>query len=574
MKNLKSTYWLFLFCLFLSASKAQDCDRGTALSTLTVGDDLILLPNNGNLWTDFNGRPGYLTKEADNPADEVGMIFSGGLWLGGFSPNGDLKVSAVTYASSNNLASYFPGPLNQNGQVTSETCANFDRQWAVSRVDIESLISDLADGILDEAVPDALLRWPAQGNPHFQGLFGFELPSTPQGLAPFFDRDGDGIYDPAKGDVPNIRAADQAIWWVFNDVGGVPGPNNSPLQMEIQAMAYSYQSSDPDINNTSFYDFKLINRASEAIDSFYATLWLDADLGCNTDDMIGCDSENNLAFVYNETDFDGGPECGDCPQAGVADFCSEIPMLGIKVLRGTNGVKNGQIVNNGMSSFTYYGLGPTTDILAMTSPNEPVEYYRYMTGSWRDGTAMTIGGSGYNPLQSAIIKYAFDGDPGDPDQWSLCTVDLSDKANRRMMISSGPGVLSPGSSTRIRFAVFKAYGNTYPCPSLDNLRAVCEKVEEWDGLKTGTENSVELAKARVSFAPNPMNDYGVIRLRGGQELLERVAIYTLDGRRLRVANNIQAKEWKVEREGWRAGMYLYRLQTTGGKWFSGKMIVR
>lgn len=47
----------------------------------------------------------------------------------------------------------------------------------------------------------------------------------------------------------------------------------------------------------TFQRYKLINRATEGIKETYFAMWADPDLGCYTDDYIGCDTTRSLAYV-------------------------------------------------------------------------------------------------------------------------------------------------------------------------------------------------------------------------------------------------------------------------------------
>jgi hypothetical protein len=68
--------------------------------------------------------------------------------------------------------------------------------------------------------------------------------------------------------------------------------------MEIQVQAFAYGTNDQ-INDMTFQRYKLINRAIEDIDSTYFAMWVDPDLGCYTDDYVGCDTTRSLAYTYN-----------------------------------------------------------------------------------------------------------------------------------------------------------------------------------------------------------------------------------------------------------------------------------
>ena len=67
--------------------------------------------------------------------------------------------------------------------------------------------------------------------------------------------------------------------------------NGQSMKMEIQATAFSYRTTDA-INDQTFYRYKLLNRNKLALNKTYFSLWTDPDLGCRSDDYIGCDDRN------------------------------------------------------------------------------------------------------------------------------------------------------------------------------------------------------------------------------------------------------------------------------------------
>ena len=106
--------------------------------------------------------------------------------------------------------------------------------------------------------------------------------------------------------------------------------------MEVQVQAFAYATND-EINDMTFYRFKLINKASDDIRDCYFAMWVDADLGCSEDDYIGCDVERSMAYVYNEDAADGSPGTS-CP-GGVETYQLDVPILGIDYFRGPRGPK-------------------------------------------------------------------------------------------------------------------------------------------------------------------------------------------------------------------------------------------
>ncbi|TVR84894.1 MAG: hypothetical protein EA409_00260 [Saprospirales bacterium] len=123
----------------------------------------------------------------------------------------------------------------------------------------------------------------------------------------------------------------------------------------------------------------------------------------------------------------------------------------------------------GMSSFVYYNnpsgfTGPS----AMTDPSTAIEHYRYLTGSWRDGTPFTYGGSGYRPSGGTPTRYALPDPPDDPNGWSMCTAGL-EQADRRTLQASGPFRLIPGAVNELIVGVVWVPDIPHPCPDMTRL---------------------------------------------------------------------------------------------------------
>ncbi|HHH50475.1 MAG TPA: hypothetical protein ENK52_05815 [Saprospiraceae bacterium] len=254
------------------------------------------------------------------------------------------------------------------------------------------------------------------------------------------------------------------IFWIYNDAGGIhTQTQGNPIQMEVQVQAFAYSTND-EINNMTFQRYKLINRATDDIDSTFFGVWVDPDLGCHVDDYVGCDVERSMAYVYNEDAMDGDPGC-TCP-GGVNTYCDQIPILGVDYFRGPIDEHGNEI---GMSSFTYYNNGsvgsppPGTD-----DPTIASEYYNYLSGSWRDGTPFTFGGNGYN-IGGTPIKYAFVDSPDDPNGWSMVAENLA-FGDRRTIQASGPFKLEPGAINELIIGVVWVADQDYPAPSIATLQ--------------------------------------------------------------------------------------------------------
>ncbi len=461
-------------------SKAQiDQDVNNVRARLTTG---------GDVWWD-RGDGKYVVPKVPLGQTEVSSIFAGAVWLGGYDAGGNLKTACQTFGNSSGSSDFWPGPLlPDEGTTTKETCDNWDKFFEVSGNEIQQHLSNFQDFIdngtpyTEDMIPLGVKGWPGRKNEHFFGVHNFLLPDTDQGLAGFFDQDGDGQYEPLDGDFPTIEIRgceefdpqfpDEMIFWIYNDEGGaaIHGETNGiPIRMEVQVQAFGYSTNDQ-INDMTFQRYKLINRANEDIEETFFAMWVDPDLGCYSDDYVGCDVGRGLAYTYNADAEDGQPGI-TCP-GGVATYGTEIPIIGTDYFRGPLD-ENG--IELGMSTFTYYnnqGFGNPPP--GTTDPNTDVQFYRYLSGFWQDGTAFTFGGDGYDPTSTDTVNYAFPGAPDDPSGWSMCNPGAEfpqglPQYDRRTIQASGPFTLQPGAVNELIIGAVWVPNLDYPCPNINKL---------------------------------------------------------------------------------------------------------
>ncbi len=463
-------------CTTAKAQIDQGVDR---LNGGKINNVRARLTTGGDVWWDRNDGK-YVVPHVDPGEPEVSSIFAGAVWLGGYDPAGNLKVAAQTYGNANSRSDFWPGPLDpETGTTDLEICNKWDRFFEVygREVELHRALWEQAQANGTEYDPEMIPRgvkgWPARGNPFFFQINEFELPNTGQGLAGFWDENGDGLYNPLDGDFPivEIRGCDskpttfpdQMIFWIYNDNGNIHTESNgsTPIQMEVQVQAFSYSTND-EINDMTFQRYKLINRAIEDIDSTYFAMWVDADLGCYTDDYVGCDTSRSLAYTYN-ADAEDGDVGTSCP-GGVNTYGTDIPIIGVDYFRGPLNEFGEEI---GMSAFTYYNNGGVGNPPpGTTDPQTAQEFYNYLSGSWRDGSPFTYGDDGYQ--DGAPISYAFTEPPNDPNGWSMCTADLPEY-DRRTIQASGPFKLEPSAINELIIGAVWVPKLEYPCPDIRRL---------------------------------------------------------------------------------------------------------
>lgn len=483
----------------------NNCANAVAQIDQQINNVRARLTTGGDIW--WNGSDArYIVPKPAPGQPEVSSIYAAGLWLGGRDPAGNLKTAAQQYGRAGGNFDYYPGPLFEGdtdfpggalqdprrGTTGRDTCAQWDKFFVVSGANVEAHIRAWREAVVSGQdlvepanIPEDILGWPARGNPFFKHIHQFDLPETLQGLAGFWDNDSDGMYEPHEGDYPIVEvrgclsaepqsSPDEMIFWIFNDAGNSHRESGSPLslQMEVQVQAFAYQTND-DLNNTTFQRYKLINRAIERLDSTYFGIWVDADLGCYTDDYIGCDPERSLGYYYNADALDGTNGCV-CDQ-DIPTYCDEIPILGIDYLRGPLNEFGEEL---GMSSFTYFNRpsGLTIPNTGVFEPRNPQEYFNYLRGRWRDGMPLTYGGDGYQE-DGPITTYAFSDPPNDPDGWSMCSEGLP-VGDRRTVQASGPFTLLPGAVNELIVGVVWVPDQAYPCPSIGRLQRADDLAQE------------------------------------------------------------------------------------------------
>jgi hypothetical protein len=395
----------------------------------------------------------------NNPSYEVpagsGMHsdFFTGFWIGGFDNTNALHLAAQTYRQTGD--DFWPGPLDTtNAAVTPATSNQYDKIWKLNQTDINAFITNYSNGNVQNGsyIPVAdLLSWPAQGSG-----------AQSRNLAPFVDVNHNHIYDPlVGGDYPMIKG-DQTLYYIFNDNLTHGNTGGTPLKVEVHATAYAYGNSATAsqhafLTNATFYNYKIINRSNQNYNNAFVTLWTEADLGYYGDDYIGCDVEGNYGYIYNADAFDES-------LSSVNGYGNVIPAAGYQVLKGgintTDGIDNdGDGVTDepcermGMTRFNYFNNVFPGSVILQTDPSNAQEYYRYMSGSWKDGTPFTCGGNGYAGTISTPFVYPGTSDPNapcGPAPWTEATAGNTPN-DRRYMIGTGPFTINAGGTYEIEY---------------------------------------------------------------------------------------------------------------------------
>jgi hypothetical protein len=487
------------------ARTTDACEPGMSSAIMDINNVRYSIYMTNAMWWDTQSSPRY-----EIPAGSgANSLFAGSIWIGGLDENDQLKLAATYFGQNGH--DFWPGPLTVDGgsiaSTTADICQQYDQFFTITKEIVRefrqwwqcSQDPNCNESVYFPAyqIPDIILNWPAHGP---AGGYAYNL-------APWWDNDNDGNYNPNNGDFPYYEFpddgitndplcrrprgqsqrlfGDKTIWWVFNDKGNLhTETGGEAIGLEIRAQTFAFATGDA-INNMSFYNYEIINRSTTSLHDTYFGIWTDVDLGNPNDDFTGCDVGRGLGYAYNGDDYDEDA-------ASSLGYYSQPPAIGLDFFEGpykdADGIDNassydiidGELVLNcsagdvlngninglnfgdgeidnerlGMTNFLVFNGGEGSP--ATWSPNEAIHFYNYLKSTWKDGTHVYYGGTGYFmggadtdvpsnymfPGTSDVCGYGTGGVP--QPEWSEESAGMM-SSDRRFVMSSGPFTLLPGA---------------------------------------------------------------------------------------------------------------------------------
>ena len=334
------------------AQTAAGCTPSSAFEWLDINNVRTRINAGGDMWWDLPSGTG--SKYFIPANGSATSLYAGSLWIAGVDVNNQLKCAALRFRQVGN--DYYTGPLTVDGKasITPETCAKWDKIYKITRAEVDEFLAafDPNTGRLDEGyqMPTIIKNWPAtRADDDPEGIAKY--------LAPFYDADGDGEYNPEIGDYPyyditnelchtkistmeeelegtmhgsiladQVLKGDQTLWWIFNDKGAAHTESGGQaIGIEVRAQAFAFATND-EINNMTFCSYEIINRSTYTLTGTYFSPWTDVDLGFAKDDYVGCDVGRGLGYGYNGAYIDGSGE----PEA----YGAQPPAIGIDFFQG------------------------------------------------------------------------------------------------------------------------------------------------------------------------------------------------------------------------------------------------
>jgi len=581
------------------AKTTSNCSPATASTDLFINNVRATLQTGGDMWWKWSNA-GYEVPAGSGKYS----LYSGALWIGGLDNSGNLHLAGQTYRQTG--YDFWPGALDTaTVNITPTKCFYYDRFWTINRTDVVNFIQT---GV---TTPD-IFSWPGNGDPtDNEGHF----------LAPFVDVNGDGLYNTVDGDYPGFNMSgsypsipgttvpqchdylfgDQSIWWVINDVGNVhTNATAPPIGLEIRCQAFAYGSTEPAIDNATFYKYQVINRSSETYHEMYFGQWVDPDLGNYNDDFVGCNAPLSLGYCYN----------GDPNDDGATGYGLNPPVIGVDFMEGPyadfgDGIDNdrdgcldctyldsaGTTVvipdidypeQNLMSKFMYYD---NINSSPFGNPIGAIDYYNYLKGYWLDNIQISYGGTGRNGTSGNTgmpCNYMFPGNtdlsyqPPAYQPWSEIAAS-NIPGDRRFLISAGMFTMEPGEVNYLTTAVLWARnptgGQLGSIPLLEQYDVIAQNLFNscFDITTVGiTESANELSNSRVFPNPSAGTVYFQLPNEGGKYTIE---IYTTSGQLIKRVAEVKGK-YILDAGALSTGVYLYKISGTGAATKSGKLVIQ
>ena len=432
-------------------------------------------------------------------------FFTSSFWIGGEDQDSNVYFAGERYRQGNfgkvgTQPDFYAGPVMDSANYSVYQDTIWNKIWNLKKTEIDYHRLHWQD--IGYHPVRAILTWPGNGD--------VNLGEAPR-LAPFFDRNNDGIYNPMDGDYPLIRG-DQALYFIFNENRGphLESGGTRTMKAEVHAMAYGWDMpGDSAFNNTLFLNYQVFNRSQQAYYNSYLGFFEDIDIGNMIDDYTGCDVSRGSIIGYNGKAIDTGAyqgAYGAHPPAQSVTF-----LAGPKLdPAGTDRPRvdgSGHQLCNASINGTGFGDGiPDNERMGLTNfirfyypqmsippfmweSRSPRVFYNFLRSKWVDSTNINYGGyghigyGGYGPScrflfpgESDTLNWGLGGQsPNGQKNWTERSAGIP-PGDIRGMGSSGPFTFRPGEMKELDLALVFARDYTSP----DTLASVTKLMQMID----------------------------------------------------------------------------------------------
>jgi len=277
---------------------------------------------------------------------------------------------------------------------------------------------------------------------------------------------------------------DQTLWTVYNGFDQSNSPstwdgNNIPIEIRQTSFSHSGNESDAtDIfSNVIFFEWEIINKGTESIDSSYIGFWTDIDFFGAFNNLPAVDTLHQLGYCWDEIDSNYNPFPGIRPAVGYTLLYGPIVPSpnSTAIFRGKQ--KN-NFKNLPLSSF--HPIGDDSD----PSPLQGVPWN--LDEVWNIAEGLDLAGNIIiDSFTQQPTNFPYNGDPGTRDGWIFPSGSSGGGAG--FVFFSGPFTLFPNDTQWIMIALVPGLGNDR-YESIENMRKKVEVLRSlpYDSLAFGT----------------------------------------------------------------------------------------
>ncbi len=579
---------------------AVNIDSSTFYNTLDINNIKAGINANGYLFNHFifsgsNGNGNRIFAPAFEVPKGSGIhaMFASSLWIGGNSITGSdtsLHLAAVRYMQVGDDFWYGPVSNNYNSQYDEK----WIHVWKLSLNDIKYHMNHYQDAGYEPK--KEIATWPGNGD-----VANGEAAQ----LAPYYDKNNNGIYEPMQGDYPLIRG-DEAVYFIFNDARDYHTESQGRnMGIEIHGMAYAFNDeADSALWNTVFVHYDIYNRSDTTYYDTYFGNFADGDEGNAFDDYIRSDVKLGAMLAYNGDDFDEDYTLGS-NGVNYPGYGDKLPALGIVLLGGPymdadnidnpsggcdesiNGLNFGNgVVDDerwGMSFFYYW----TNVAYPGPIPEIAPDYYNIMHGNYKDGTHWHVNVNNGEPINfnywypgnSDTCHFGTGGiDPG--FSWTEendGTGQANPPGDRKGVITTGPFTFKPGDvqPLDIAYVFARSYDGSNPLDIVTN-RIVEAKQKAIDDSLMVLPDEIEAVNTNNSLPqlinvwPNPAHNALNIDCHALAGNIH-YKVYTVTGVEISNGRLMNNTTNHVNLSGLNNGIYFIYLQTEKGYYY-GKFV--
>ncbi len=442
----------------------------------------------------------YIGKDANG---QILASMGGTISLGSDVANGPYSTSPATTTAHWNNKSY---------QICQEEIDTY-RIWWEACVLPNPPIPCASAPVPSNATLTRIYDWPAHGDVNLGEAYW---------LAPFYEYNSDGNYNPDDGDYPIIKGC-CATWRVENDAAPLYHEisGTDALGIEMQHMTYQYQNYGL-LNDVTFVEVIAINRSNETYYDFSYGIQTNMFVGDAADDYVGSDSLKNLYYVYNSSDID--------PVLGV-----DPGVIGVVALE--------ESLSSVINYNTQFFIGDTWNLMNGNYPGaidildhqgNPTSFLYHDNPNLQGGYSQEVQTTGFAPTQS--------------------------------FIASKKGVYAPGDTLKQTFAfVYVNAGSRLQ--SVDAMYAAADELHTfYDTIANaqcqgGVLSTLELNEPlEIQLSPNPASTSTelFVDAEGGVE----VSLVDLSGKFIRQFSGTKYVE--MDLSGIKNGAYLVQITTEQG----------